>query len=98
MSSSPSTPTPLRTAQTVSGQITLRWKYPSNGAAVETYKITCDGVTPHVISGSLTKYVVTGLDDMNMYAFSIVAVNANGESPAANFDQVQPACDTNGFI
>ena len=60
------------------------WEAPENdgGSEVTNYQLTVDSNTPIDVGNVLT-YTLTGLDPETDYSLSIVAQNAEGDSPAA---------------
>ncbi|MDQ6422853.1 S-layer homology domain-containing protein [Paenibacillus sp. LHD-117] len=82
----PGAPTGV-TASVGNGLATIRFTPPSNdgGRPITEYQVTAwkDGQAVKEGSGSSSPITVTGLTNGTAYTFTVVAVNANGTSPAS---------------
>ncbi len=74
------------------GFITLAWDKPStNTSRILTYTITWPGAAqPAVVTGDVTRYTATGLDNNDKYVFSITAENRVGNSLPRPSPEMQP--------
>lgn len=88
----PSVPKSLTatTSTTTLGAVELSWTVPDStgGSSITNYYIYVDGVYQGALGGvdlsSTPDYVVTGLNQLNTYTFTVAAVNANGTGPQSS--------------
>jgi hypothetical protein len=73
---------PTMTLTSVDQGMTLNWVAPTN-ASVSHYIVTA-GAESHEVSGALSTYTVSGLDNCVAEEFSITAVNDLGSSPVVS--------------
>ncbi|MBN1109297.1 MAG: fibronectin type III domain-containing protein, partial [Methanomassiliicoccales archaeon] len=95
----PSTPMNL-TASVSDGTVTLHWEAPANngGANITQYAIyrggSENGLTLYtIVSGSITNYVDTGLENGVTLVYRIRAVNSEGSSPYSNSVEATPCSE-----
>jgi hypothetical protein len=73
------------------GALLVSWSAPSNeGSAITGYELTIGGGASSVVQlGNLTSYTWSGLTNGVSYQFSVVAVNAAGQSQPSSFSNVE---------
>ncbi|SHG99460.1 Fibronectin type III domain-containing protein [Jatrophihabitans endophyticus] len=81
----PAAVTDLRTSNPKDGAITVSWRPVANGgSATRTYRVSWSGGGSASVSGSARSVVARGLDNHNVYTFTVVAVNELGAGPPAS--------------
>ncbi|GAB2477257.1 Ig-like domain-containing protein [Jatrophihabitans fulvus] len=75
----------VRTSNPQDGRITVSWRAVDNGAsATRTYLVTWSGGGSRTVAGSARSVVAQGLDNHNVYTFTVVARNELGAGPPAS--------------
>ncbi len=75
------------------GTVNVNWQMESNGgSAITSYTVTS---TPGNVRQTVTSAyaLFTGLDPNTSYTFSVYATNANGSSPSATSNAINPSAD-----
>jgi fibronectin type 3 domain-containing protein len=62
------------------GQATVSWTAPSSGSPISSYIVTSSSDQSISVLGPETSVVVSGLTDGDSYTFTVVAINAVGDS------------------